>query len=84
MDRVVGPEELHEQDDELRDQLSRLQISSELCGNYMCMCKICAVTCSNCVVYVVQLYSQTIIRSYHVYTGTHSTCPYHPVQHSSA
>ena len=35
VDRVVGPEELHEQDDELRDQLSRLQISSELCGNYM-------------------------------------------------
>ena len=39
VDRVVGPEELHEQDDELRDQLSRLQISSELCGKYMsCVC----------------------------------------------
>ena len=42
MDRVVGPEVLHEQDDELRDQLSRLQISSELCGNYMsCVCARC-------------------------------------------
>ena len=42
VDRVVGPEVLHEQDDELRDQLSRLQISSELCGNYMYMSCVCA------------------------------------------
>ena len=43
VDRVVGPELLHEQDDELRDQLSRLQISSELCGNFM------SYVCTRCV-----------------------------------